>query len=133
MNDSPKLEVRHTNSKDMAKAGMRAFFAIASDWNVSNDEARALLGYPGRATFFNWKNGTVSKVPHDTLQRLSYILGIYKALQILYRRPDLADSWIRRPNGAFGGQSALERMTGGDVTDLAEVRNHLDAVRGGWG
>ena len=71
-------------------------------------------------------------VLHDTLQRISYLLGIHKALQILYSDPALADSWIRRPNAAFGGQSALERMLAGDVSDLAAVRAHLDAARGGW-
>jgi len=91
-----------------------------------------LLGRPSRATMYNWKAGRARAVPHDTLRRISYLLGIYKALQILYREPHLADTWIRRPNAAFGGQSALERMLAGDVTDLAAVRSHLDAARGGW-
>ena len=111
---------------------MRAFFRLAGLWGLGMDEARVLLGQPSRARLYNWKAGKVRGLPHDTLQRISYLLGIHKALQILYSDPDLADAWVRRPNAAFGGQSALERMLAGDVSDLAAVRAHLDAARGGW-
>jgi antitoxin Xre/MbcA/ParS-like protein len=111
---------------------LRAFFRLAELWGLSVEQARLLLGRPSRATLYNWKAGRVRGVPYDTLQRVSYLLGIYKALQILYRDPQLADAWVGRPNAAFGGQSALERMLAGDVSDLAAVRAHLDAARGGW-
>ena len=113
-------------------AALRAVFRLVDLWGLTMEQARLLLGRPSRATLYNWKAGRVRTVPHDTLRRISYLLGIYKALQILYRDPQLADSWIKRPNAAFGGQSALERMLAGDVTDLAAVRAHLDAARGGW-
>ena len=111
---------------------MRAFFRLAALWSLSIDEARVLLGQPSRARLYNWKAGKVSGLPHDTVQRISYLLGIHKALQILYSDPALADAWVRRANAAFGGQSALERMLAGDVSDLAAVRAHLDAARGAW-
>jgi Protein of unknown function (DUF2384) len=113
-------------------AALRAFFRLVDLWGLTMEQARLLLGRPSRATLYNCKSGKARTVPHDTLRRISYLLGIYKALQILYRDPQLADSWIKRPNAAFGGQSALERMLAGDVTDLAVVRAHLDAARGGW-
>jgi len=113
-------------------AAVRAFFRLVELWGLTMEQARLLLGRPSRATLYNWKAGRVRSLPHDTLQRISYLLGIYKALQILYRDPQLADAWIGRPNAAFGGQSALARMLAGDVTDLAAVRAHLDAARGGW-
>jgi Protein of unknown function (DUF2384) len=113
-------------------AALRAFFRLVELWGLTMDQARLLLGRPSRATLYNWKAGKVRTVPHDTLRRISYLLGIYKALQILYRDPQLADSWVKRSNAAFGGQSALERMLAGDVADLAAVRAHLDAARGGW-
>lgn len=115
---------------DKVAAAMRAFFRIVDAWQVGTDEARVLLGRPGRSTFFKWKRGEVRTVPHDTIQRISYLLGIYKCLQILFKVPAQADSWIDRGNAAFAGRSALERMLGGDVTDLAAVRGYLDAVRG---
>lgn len=110
---------------------IRAFFRLAQLWRLSPGEARVLLGQPSRATLYNWKAGKVRALPHDTLRRVSYLLGIYKALQILYSDPALADGWLRRPNQAFGGRSALEHMLAGDITDLADVRAHLDAARGG--
>jgi Protein of unknown function (DUF2384) len=111
---------------------LRAFLRLAELWGLTMEQARLLLGRPSRATLYNWKAGRVRSVSYDTLRRISYLLGIYKALQILYRDPQLADAWISRPNAAFGGQSALERMLAGDLTDLAAVRAHLDAARGGW-
>ena len=110
---------------------MRAFFRQVELWGLTMEEARVLLGRPSRARLYNWKAGRVRGLPYDTVQRISYLLGIHKALQILYSEPHLADAWVRRANVAFGGQSALERMLAGDVSDLAAVRAHLDAARGG--
>jgi hypothetical protein len=114
------------------EVALRGFFRLALLWDLTMGEARVLLGRPSRARLYGWKAGRVRGLPHDTLQRISYLLGIHKALQILYSDPGLADAWVRRPNVAFGGQSALERMLAGDVSDLAAVRAHLDAARGGW-
>ena len=114
------------------EVALRGFFRLAQLWGLTMEEARVLLGQPSRARLYNWKAGKVRGLPHDTLRRISYLLGIHKALQILYSDPGLADAWVRRPNAAFGGQSALERMLAGDVGDLAAVRAHLDAARGGW-
>jgi hypothetical protein len=68
----------------------------------------------------------------DTLRRISYVLGIYKAIQILFQDPGMADRWIREPNRFFAGKSALDRMLAGDVADLYVVREYLDAARGAW-
>jgi Protein of unknown function (DUF2384) len=114
-----------------AAVALRAFFRLVELWALPLEQARVLLGRPSRATLYNWKAGKARTLPHDTLQRISYLLGIFKALQILYVDPRLADGWLKRPNAAFGGQSALDRMLAGDITDLAAVRTHLDAARGG--
>jgi hypothetical protein len=114
--------------------GMRAFFAIMEKWQLQPEEAMALLGHISKSTFYNWKNGDVGQVAHsfDLASRISYLLGIFKALEILYQRPEMADQWVRRPNKAFGGQSAMDRMRAGHMVDLAAVRDYLDSVRGGW-
>ena len=122
-------------SREMAAAGLRAFFNIARDWGLDTEAQRVLLGSPGRSTFFKWKAAPESAdLRRDTLERLSTILGIYKALQILLPDPAAADAWVRKPNTAplFGGSSALERMLGGNVADLTAVRQYLDVRRGGW-
>jgi hypothetical protein len=121
---------RVTLTPDKIAAAMRAVFRLGETWQLKSEQMRILLGQPARSTFYKWKRGEVGAVPHDTVQRLSYVLGIYKALQILFKDRRQAAAWVRKPNAAFGGQSALDRMLGGDVTDLAAVRRYLDAVRG---
>ena len=117
---------------DSIAVGMRAFFAIVEKWGLSYEEASALLGQPGKTTYYNWKKGDIGQVAHgfDLATRISYVLGIFKSLEVLYERPELADSWVRKPNDAFGGQSALDRMLAGQIVDLARVREYLDSVRG---
>ncbi|MEM5326496.1 MbcA/ParS/Xre antitoxin family protein [Paraburkholderia sp. JHI2823] len=120
---------------EMSAAGLRAFFRIALAWDLSTDEQIILLGSPGRSTFFKWKQSPqTARLGRDTLERLSLLLGIYKALQILLPQPASADTWIKRPNSAppFGGRRALDRMLAGNVSDLVAVRQYLDAMRGGW-
>jgi hypothetical protein len=120
--------------KALSGPAFRTFFRIADLWGLSVEEQMTLLGVASRSTFFKWKKEKDALLPKDTLERISYILGIYKALQILLPNEQAADMWIRRPNTAppFGGQSALTRMLSGHVSDLYVVRQYLDAQRGGW-
>jgi hypothetical protein len=108
----------------------RGFFRIMDAWEVRDSDAQVLLGKPSRTTFYAWKKGEGGKLSHDTLERVSYLLGTYKALQLLFSNPGQADSWMKKPNAAFGGRSALEHALGGRVVDLAHVRQYLDFVRG---
>ncbi|MGE5623196.1 MAG: MbcA/ParS/Xre antitoxin family protein [Bacillota bacterium] len=119
----------------MSAAAVRAFGNIARLWKLDTEEQLLLLGSPPRSTFYKWKKQPeTAHLGRDTLERISYILGIYKALQILLPDEKAADGWIRKPNAAapFGGRSALERMLSGNVADLFVVRQYLDAMRGGW-
>lgn len=113
-------------------AALRAIFNIMEKWGVSNEQAQILLAIP-RTTFFNWrKDPDSARVSHDTLERLSYLLGIFKALRVIYSENCLADSWLTRPNDnpVFGGRRPIDRMLGGQVADLYVVRQLLDARRG---
>lgn len=116
-----------------AEAGFRAFLRIAEAWGLAVDDQLALLGSPARSTYYKWKKEGAAALPADALERISYVLGIYKTLQILFPDPARADAWVRRPNDAplFGGGSALDRMRGGQVSDLYVVRQYLDAQLGG--
>ncbi|MCF3947156.1 MbcA/ParS/Xre antitoxin family protein [Acidiphilium sp. AL] len=120
--------------RNLSGPALRTFFRIAELWRVSADQQMTLLGVTSRSTFFKWKKSTEAVLPKDTLERISYILGIYKALQILLPDERSADDWVKRPNLAapFGGKSALDRMLSGQVADLFVVRQYLDAQRGGW-
>ncbi len=113
-------------------AGLRAFARIAELWHLSIAEQLTLLGIASRSTYFKWRKDSRARLPRDTLERLSYLLGIYKALQLLLPAAQAADEWIRRPNeeALFGGRSALDRMLSGNVADLYLVRQYLDAQRG---
>ena len=123
-----------TDQKGLSGPALRTFLRIADLWELTADEQMTLLGVTARSTFFKWKKNPNTTLPKDTLERISYILGIYKALQILLPNEKAADEWVRRPNAAslFGGQSALDRMLSGQVADLFVVRQYLDAQRGGW-
>ena len=123
------------DTRRLSSAGLKAFFNIASSWKLTVGDEIRLLGEPARATYFNWKRDpSAVHLSRDTLERISYILGIYKALQILLPEAHAADAWIKKPNSAtlFGGRSALDLMLSGNVGDLYAVRQYLDAMRGGW-
>lgn len=119
-------------SRDLSAPALRAFFNIASAWRLDTNAQRILLGSPPASTFFKWKRERRGSLSRDVLERISYVLGIYKALQILIPVAERADEWISRPNDAalFGGRSALEFMLAGNVADLYAVRQYLDAERG---
>jgi len=121
-----------TQQRDVAGPALRAFFSIAAAWKLTTAQQRNLLGNPPSSTFFKWKREQAGSVPRDVLERISYVLGIYKALQILIPDEARADAWISSPNTAplFGGHSALDRLLGGNVGDLFVVRQYLDAQRG---
>lgn len=117
---------------ELGGPALRAFFAIAERWQLRVADQRRLLGDPAESTFYKWKREREAALARDVLERISYVLGIYKSLQILFPDDARADAWIRRPNTAtsFGGQSALARMLSGNVADLYVVREYLDAQRG---
>ena len=120
--------------KGLSGPALRTFFRIAELWSLSVEEQMTLLGLTARSTFFKWKKNPNTVLPKDTLERISYILGIYKALQLLLPAERAADEWVKRRNTAppFAGRSALDRMLSGQVADLFVVRQYLDAQRGGW-
>jgi len=115
-------------------AALRTFFGIAAAWRLPAGVQMALLGLRSRSTFNRWKENEAVALSPDTIERLSYVFGIYKALQVLFPDAKAADEWIHRPNDAplFGGRPALERLAAGHVADLYQVRQYLDAQRGGW-
>ena len=116
--------------KGLTGTALRTFFRIADAWRLSETEQMRLLGLDSRSTFQSWKRGAIAALPKDALERISYVMGIYKGLQILL--PKTADEWVRKPNKAqvFGGASALDRMMSGNVADLYVVRQYVDGQRG---
>jgi len=112
------------------RVALKAFFALADEWQLSRDEAIALLGAPSERTFYRWRSGKVSNLPKDTLERISVLMGIYKAAHILLPDAERANAYVRRPSSAFDNESALDVMLKGKVENLYQVRRYLDAWRG---
>jgi Protein of unknown function (DUF2384) len=129
---NPSHKPADLQSAAAGEAALRTFWHLADAWQLTSSEQLALLGV-GRTTLYQWKQGKVGPLDRHVLERLSYLFGIYAALQILLPLPERANAWIRKPNAApfLGGGSALQRMLGGQVADLFVVRQYLDAQRGG--
>jgi hypothetical protein len=121
------------DAQRLSSAALQAFFNLTARWGLTATQERILLGSPPESTFFKWKaERNARRLGRDTLERISYLLGIAKALNSLLPSPRAADEWVKKPNAAtlFHGQSALDRMLGGSLVDLADVRRYLDAQRG---
>ncbi|MGJ3262507.1 MAG: MbcA/ParS/Xre antitoxin family protein [Salinarimonas sp.] len=119
-------------SQEEAAAMLRAAFNLFRLWGLSDAQARVLLGQPSASTFYRWKRGEIGTIPHDTAWRLGDLMGIHKALRYLFVEPARGHAWIAKPNVAFGGRSALDRMLAGAPSDITAVRAYLDAERGAW-
>ena len=124
----PEPDVR----KRLSGPALRTFFRIASVWQLSVVEQRALLGWPPPSTFHKYKSGDAGVLSFDTLTRISLVLGIYKALHILYPEPPFADAWIRMPNSnaLFAGRSPIAFVVDAGLDGLFQLRRLLDGRRG---
>lgn len=118
-------------SDDEAAAMFRAAVNLFRLWGVTDEEAATLVDLPLR-TYRRWKAGEIGRISRDGKARLSNLMGIHKALRIIFVEPQRGYDWIQAPNADFAGHSALAVMLGGELTDLMRVRRHLDAERGGW-
>lgn len=120
------------NRVRLSPAAIKGIFRIATHWNLKDDDTRALLGGISTGAFYVLKNQPTRTLDEDRLTRISFLIGIYKALNILFGRK-LADAWVSLPNTnpMFAGESPLEYMKKGGIPALLRVRQLLDARRGG--
>jgi hypothetical protein len=126
--------LQQLDSPDAGRVALKFFFNLMNLWGCSVEQQRTLLGKVGNTTFYKYKQLPDNvKLPRDTLERISYLMGIHKALSIIFSNSrDRAYQWVSSPNTAapFNGQSALSYMLTGRVMDIADVRRYLDGVRG---
>lgn len=130
---SPLVDLgARTERERLSPGALRAFFNLMARWQVRDEDARALLGGVSNGPYYEMKKQPARTLSADTLLRISYLVGIFKALHILHAEP-LADEWVRLPNAnrIFGGQAPLDYMVRGGVPALQMVRRLLDARRGG--
>lgn len=118
-------------SDEEAAAMFRAAVNLFRLWRLTDEQAATLLDLPLRS-YGRWKSGQIGRISRDGKARLSNLMGIHKALRIIFREPQRGYDWVQAGNAVFGGRSALQVMLGGDLTDLMRVRRYLDDERGGW-
>lgn len=117
------------NAPGLAGPALQAFVQIVNAWSLTELEQSAILGQPVEAAFAVLKTGVVDDIWPETLERVSYLIGIYRALRTIFPNQQQADGWVRRPNTAapFSGDNALALMCSGRLSDLATVRQYLEA------
>jgi len=116
----------------LSPAAIKGFLQTMEKWSIKDPDARQLLGGISSGSYYSWKKQPKRILDQDTLIRISLLLGIFKALNILYSEA-LADAWITLPNRnqMFRGQSPLAYMIGRGQPGMLLVRQLLDARRGG--
>lgn len=116
----------------LSTSALKAFFNLISRWGIRDEDARLLLGGISNGPYYTWKKQPERLLDTDILTRISYLIGIFKALHILYGE-QLADEWIQLPNKnrIFGGRTPLDYIMRGGLPALQTVRRLLDARRGG--
>jgi Protein of unknown function (DUF2384) len=118
--------------KRLSPAAVKAFLKIAELWELRDEDSRRLLGGMSNGAFYELKKNAIRSLDQDRLTRISFLTGIFKALNILYGKK-LADRWVQLPNSnpMFGGDTPLKYMLKGGVPAMLRVRQLLDARRGG--
>ena len=119
--------------KRLSPNSLILFFSIMEKWGVRDEDARELLGGVTNGPFYEMKKSPQGKVlDADQLYRISYLVGIYKALNIVHGEK-LADRWVQlaNTNRMFHGSTPLQYMMEGGQAAMQNVRRLLDARRGG--
>lgn len=126
---SEDLDIRSpTNRTALARLLVKLFTL----WDIGVADQAALLGLSGasRSTLARYRKGAALDDNVDLLGRAGHLLGIHKALRIIFpHNRDLVYRWVRTPNRRFGGQSPVQVMRGG-YEGLLAVRRYLDFERG---
>jgi hypothetical protein len=127
----PDLASRASRDR-LSTPALKAFFNIAARWKIRDEDARALLGGVTNGPFYEMKRKPHRTLDTDRLTRISYLIGIFKALHILHSRK-LANEWVRLPNTnpIFAGETPLAYMIRGGLPAMQMVRRLLDARRAG--
>ena len=132
---APLIDLQSRSERERLSAGaLKAFFNIMDRWGVRDEDARQLLGGVTNGPYYEMKKDPRGRtLEADRLTRISYLVGIFKALNILHSEA-LADEWVSLPNAnrIFGGATPLAFMVRGGLPALQTVRRLLDARRGGF-
>lgn len=126
---TPTLE----NRDHVHGVAVKALVRVLAAWKVGAEASAFLAGVPSTRTWARMKSGTwAGSLTQDQFMRASAIVGVYKSLH-LYFGDTLADSWVLLPNSGplFRGLTPCQYMVDGGLPAILEVREYIDAVRGG--
>ena len=128
----PQTFSREEDRVRLTPSALDALRSLARAWRLTGAEAAALLGV-SETTWDRIKAGTWRGVlSQDQLMRISALIGIFKGLHLLFA-DDMADRWVRlRNSGAlFGNLTPVEALIERGIPGMIEIRQHVDALRGG--
>lgn len=126
--NSTSLEITDLEAEALTRTTINLFNA----WKLTDAQARTLLGGLSARTWARWKDGTAGRVDRDLKMRMAHLMGVHKGVRHLFKDATRGYDWVKAPNTAFGGKSALEVMLQGELSDLAVMREWLDAERSAW-
>jgi hypothetical protein len=118
----------------LSASALKGFFRLAKRWNLRDADAKQLLGGVTNGPYYEMKRHPDDRVlDPDTLLRISYLLGIFTALNSLHGQL-LADEWISLPNSnrIFSGGTPLGYLIQGGLPAMSTVRRLLDARQAGF-
>lgn len=130
---SPIVDLSRKDERErLSPSAVRAFLSIMERWKIRDEDARQLLGGMSNGPFYEMKKNPDRLLDQDRLVRISYLLGIFKALNTLHGE-GLADAWVQLPNNnrIFAGSTPLAYMVRGGTPAMQTVRRLLDARRAG--
>ncbi len=128
----PQTFAADADRRRLTPAALIALRALARAWRLTGAEAAALVGVSettwDRIKADAWKQS----FSQDQMMRVSALIGIFKGLHLLFA-DDMADRWVRLRNAGplFANLSPIEAMIERGIPGMIEIRQHVDALRGG--
>lgn len=118
--------------RGLGPPALRAFFRIAGAWSLDDQEQMCVLGISKIVLLRAWRGGGLTGFNAETLERISLVIGIFKAINTMLPNAGRAHAWMRKSNKAplLRGQSAVAFIVQGNLNDLRALRTYLDAEVG---
>lgn len=116
----------------LTPAALASMRGLAGNWKLTGEQMAGLLA----TSPSTWDRIAADKwdrsLNQDQMTRVSALVGIFKALHLLFA-DDMADRWPRLPNSGplFGGKSPIEALIEGGIPTMLDVRRYIDGLRGG--
>lgn len=119
-------------SDEEAEALARTIINLIKAWDLTDAEAKTLLGGISTSTLSRWKNHNFPTFSRDLRMRMAHLIGIHKGIRFLFKEPERGYRWVKRGNEMLQGRSPLKIMLGGELEDLSRMRQWLNSLRSAW-